>query len=232
MMLNSLILDTETHALNGLPIEIAYVSVQLDMLGLSLDDSNIYDEYFSLDDDTTIQLSSMAIHHILPQDLQGKVNFRQFQLPQQTVYLIGHNIDYDIQAIARCGQDVRHIKAICTLALARDLWPHLDSHSLSTLSYFISEDYAATREQLRNAHNAKTDILLTARLLQKIIEHYQIHDIEQLYQQSQRARRPRFMPFGKYRGTALTELPLDYAQWLLRQNDLDAYLREALEQLF
>ncbi|GAA5007381.1 DUF3820 family protein [Acinetobacter puyangensis] len=232
MSFSSLVLDTETHRLNGNPIEIAYAPIQLDQRGLMVNESLIYDEYFSLDQDTEIQLSSMAIHHILPQDLVGKANFREFRLPQDTIYLIGHNIDYDIQAIARCGQDVRHIKPICTLALARYVWPNLDSHSLSTLSYVISDNLEQTRQQLKNAHNAKTDILLTANLLDKIIQHYQITDIEQLYQQSQQARLPQFMPFGKYKGTPLAQVPIDYVQWLLRQSDIDPYLREALEQCF
>ncbi|MFU8924831.1 putative quorum-sensing-regulated virulence factor [Acinetobacter puyangensis] len=232
MSFSNLILDTETHRLNGLPIEIAYAPIQLDQRGLTVNESLIYDEYFSLDQDTEIQLSSMAIHHILPQDLIGKPNFHEFRLPQDTIYLIGHNIDYDIQAIARCGQDVRHIKPICTLALARYVWPNLDSHSLSTLSYVISDNLEQTRQQLKNAHNAKTDILLTANLLDKIIQHYQITDIEQLYQQSQQARLPQFMPFGKYKGTPLAQVPIDYVQWLLRQSDIDPYLREALEQCF
>ncbi|OUY06010.1 putative quorum-sensing-regulated virulence factor [Acinetobacter populi] len=232
MSFSSLILDTETHRLNGNPIEIAYAPIQLDQRGLTVNESLIYDEYFALDPDTEIQLSSMAIHHILPQDLIGKPNFREFRLPQDTIYLIGHNIDYDIQAIARCGQDVRNIKPICTLALARYVWPNLDSHSLSTLSYVISDNLEQTRQQLKNAHNAKTDILLTANLLDKIIQHYQITDIEQLYQQSQQARLPQFMPFGKYKGTPLTQVPIDYVQWLLRQNDIDPYLRQALEQSF
>lgn len=232
MSFSSLILDTETHRLNGNPIEIAYAPIQLDQRGLTVNESLIYDEYFALDPDTEIQLSSMAIHHILPQDLIGKSNFREFRLPQDTIYLIGHNIDYDIQAIARCGQDVRNIKPICTLALARYVWPNLDSHSLSTLSYVISDNLEQTRQQLKNAHNAKTDILLTANLLDKIIQHYQITDIEQLYQQSQQARLPQFMPFGKYKGTPLTQVPIDYVQWLLRQNDIDPYLRQALEQSF
>ncbi len=232
MTFTSLILDTETHALNGYPIEIAYAPIQLDSTGLKVDTDKIYDEYFSLDQDTHVHISSMAIHHILPQDLEGKPNFRQFRLPQDTIYLIGHNVDYDIQAIARCGQDVSHIKAICTLALARHLWSNLESHSLGALSYFISDDFEQTRQQLRNAHNAKTDIQLTAQLLDKIIQHNQIQSIEQLYDKALQARLPQYMPFGKYKGVALPQVPIDYVQWLLRQNDLDPYLRDALEQFF
>lgn len=230
--MQSLVLDTETHTLNGLPIEVAYVPVQLDGSGVQVFEDQIYDEYFSLDDGTSIHLASMAVHHILPNDLIGKPNYREFRLPEDTIYMIGHNIDYDVSAVARCGQSVKHIKPICTLALARSLWPELESRSLSTLSYFISDDLEETRQQLRNAHNAKTDVLLTAALLKRIVAELKITDMEQLYQQSQIARLPQFMPFGKYKGTALKEVPIDYVQWLLRQQDIDPYLRQALEQIF
>ncbi|KAA8734374.1 3'-5' exonuclease [Acinetobacter qingfengensis] len=228
----SLILDTETHTLNGYPIEIAYLPITLEQQILHTDQTGIFDEYYSLDADTSIHFASMAVHHILPQDLLNKPSFRQFRLPQDCIYLIGHNIDYDIQAIARCGQSIQHIKPICTLALARYLWPQLESHSLSSLSYFISDDFEKTREMLRNAHNAKTDILLTAILLQKIITLLNIDNIGALYQQSQLARLPQFMPFGKYKGYPLTDIPIDYVQWLLRQDNLDPYLKQALEQTF
>ena len=44
--MQSLVLDTETHSLNGLPIEVAYVPVQLDSSGLQVFEDQIYDEYF------------------------------------------------------------------------------------------------------------------------------------------------------------------------------------------
>lgn len=235
----ALILDTETHALHGYPIEIAYLAVAIDKNGVQRqDESEIYDQLFSLDDDMEINLASMAVHHILPDDLINKPNFRKFRLPSETMYLIGHNIDYDIQAISRCQEATQHIKPICTLALARSIWPHLESHALSSLSYFISKDWHHTRQILRNAHQASTDVLLTADLLDAIIVHYREHEnihidsIEQLYNVAKMARLPKFMPFGKYRGTPLKEIPIDYVEWLLGQDSLDPNLREALEFIY
>ena len=62
-----------------------------------------------------------------------------------------------------------------------------------------------------------------------IIHHLNIQSIEQLYLASEEARIPKSITFGKHKGTAIAELPKDYIQWLLRQDDLDAYLRKALE---
>ena len=45
-----------------------------------------------------------------------------FRLPKDLQYLIGHNIDFDWQAV---GQP--DVKRICTLALARKVWPEADA---------------------------------------------------------------------------------------------------------
>lgn len=232
MSLQSLILDTETHALNGFPIEIAYLPCHIDTLGLHTHDAETYDEYFNVDAGVELHYASMAVHHILPEDLAGKASFKEFRLPQETIYLIGHNIDYDVDAIARCGQSIDKIKPICTLALARSIWTNLDSHNLSALSYYLSDDLVATRQLLKNAHNAKIDVLITAQLLNKIVAALAIQSMEALYQASQQARLPQYMPFGKHKGLALVDLPHDYVQWLLRQDSINPYLKQALMAIF
>ena len=232
MSFTSLILDTETHNLNGLPIEIAYVACQIENTTLQLQQDSIYDEYFSLEEGTEIHYASMAVHHIIPEDLANKPLYTSFRLPEETIYLIGHNIDYDIDALARCGQDVTHIKGICTLALARDIWLGLDSYNLSALSYHLSQDLAHTRQMLRSAHNAKTDVLITAELVEHIIKKLHLDSIEALYEASQAARLPKYMPYGKHKGLALAELPADYVRWLLKQDNVNIYLRQALEAIF
>jgi exodeoxyribonuclease X len=37
------------------------------------------------------------------------------------------------------------------------------------------------------------------------------------------------MPFGKHKGLLLADVPGDYRDWLLNQEDIDPYLRKALE---
>ena len=62
-----------------------------------------------------------------------------------------------------------------------------------------------------------------------VIHRLNIQDIEQRYIASEEARIPKSITFGKHKGTAIQDLPTDYIQWLLRQDDLDPYLRKALE---
>ena len=227
--MQAIILDTETHSLNGLPIEIAYAPIQIQAGQLTLDKSQIFDQLYSIGDEK-ISYGAMAVHHILEQDIVDQPHFDTFQLPSETVYIIGHNIDYDIRTIEKCGVDSSKIKAICTLALARRAWPDAEAHNISALIYMISKGSQRARELLKGAHRADADIILTANILMHIMHHLQVQDIEQLYALSEDARIPRSLNFGKHKGTAIEELPKDYVQWLLRQDDLDPYLRKALEK--
>lgn len=228
--MQAIILDTETHTLNGLPIEIAYAPIQIDSGKLTLDKTQIFDQLYQVGE--PISYAAMAVHHILESDLIDQPFYNEFKLPTETTYIIGHNIDYDIAAIARCGVDTTKLKPICTLALARQVWENAEAHNISALIYLISKGSPKARELLKGAHRADADIILTANILMHIMHHLNIQDIEQLYLASEEARIPKTISFGKHKGTAIQDLPIDYIQWLLRQEDLDTYLRKALEAHF
>lgn len=225
--MQAIILDTETHTLNGQPIEIAYAPIQISDHKITLDKSQLFDQLYSVDE--PISFAAMAVHHILESDLENKPHYTTFKLPEDTLYIIGHNIDYDIRALEKCGVDSTRIKAICTLALARLVWPDAEAHNISALIYMISKGSEKAREMIRKAHRADMDIILTANILMHIVHHLKINSIEELYAASEDARIPRSINFGKHRGTAIADLPADYVQWLMRQEDLDPYLRKALE---
>lgn len=225
--MQAIILDTETHTLNGQPIEIAYAPIEIQNGKLSLDKTKVFDQLYTVDE--PISFAAMAVHHILESDLVGMPHYSSFQLPAETTYIIGHNIDYDLRALEKCGVNTSKIKAICTLALARRVWPDAEAHNISALIYMISKGSEKAREMIRKAHRADMDIILTANILMHIVHQLKVNDLESLYALSEDARIPRSLNFGKHRGTAIAELPADYVQWLMRQEDLDPYLRKALE---
>ena len=225
--MTAIILDTETHTLNGLPIEIAYAPIEVQAGKLSLDKSQLFDQLYQVNQ--PISYAAMAVHHILESDLVDQPLYTSFELPADTTYIIGHNVDYDMAAIARCGVETQDIKAICTLALARKVWPQADAHNISALIYLISKGSDKARELLKGAHRADADIILTANILMHIVHHLNIHNIDDLYLASEQARIPTKINFGKHKGSLIQDLPHDYINWLLRQDDLDPYLKKALE---
>ena len=225
--MNALILDTETHDLNGYPIEIAYAPCSFEQGVLVINQGEVFDEYFSCPE--PIALGALATHHILETDIAEKPSYDTFKMPQGVQYLIGHNIDYDIKAIQKCQPDFT-VKGICTLALCRMVWPELP-HTLSAMYYHVMDDLELARKHLRHAHNAKADIYFTGVILKTLVEQLGIKDMNSLYIMSETARIPKYITFGKHKGTAIKDLDSGYVSWLLKQPDLDPYLRKALVTL-
>ncbi|MFW2160806.1 putative quorum-sensing-regulated virulence factor [Acinetobacter beijerinckii] len=223
--MSAIILDTETHDMNGYPIEIAHVPVSFEEGTLFVEKEYAFDEYFSCPE--PISYGAMAVHHILESDIAGKPSYETFRLPEGVEYIIGHNVDYDIQAIKLADKSI-NAKAICTLALSRMVWPD-DAHNLSALIYKLANGSIKARESIRNAHNAKQDVLLTAVLLKQICKVLGVKDLKSLFFFSEQARIPTHLTFGKYKGTAIKDIPADYVVWLLKQDDLDPYLCKALK---
>lgn len=223
--MSALILDTETNSLNGYPIEIAHISCSFEQGVLKIDGNSAFDEYFSCP--APIELGAMAVHHILESDIADKPSYENFRLPENTAYLIGHNIAYDIQAIQLCDRSI-NIKPICTLALARMVFSDLETHTLSALYYHIMEDKEKARTYLRSAHNARWDIYFTGQLLEVIVRKLGVKDMNSLFLMSEQAHPFQKIRFGKHKGTPMKDLPKDYQEWLLNQSELDPSVKKAL----
>ena len=169
-----------------------------------------------------ISLGALATHHIMDEELVNCPASSSFRLPAGTKYIIGHSIDFDWEAIGSPG-----VKRICTLALARSLWPELDSHTQSALLYHFERETA--REQLKNAHSALADVWICSKIAQQIIEKLKPTSLDALWEMSEKARVPTIMPFGKHKGELISALPADYKRWALRLDNITGYLRKALE---
>lgn len=182
-------------------------------------------------------LGALATHHILDVELEGMPSPETFALPEGTKHLVGHNVDYDWRVLGE-----PEIKRICTLAMARWLWPEADSHSLGAMAYHLL-DGATARDMLRGAHSALSDCETTRWLLRYIVSAGRARGAvlatwDDLWAFSEQARIPVFISFGKHKGTRIAELPKDYIDWLLKErrkapeSDQDPYLVRALSQAY
>ncbi len=173
-----------------------------------------------------ITLGALATHHIYDEELAECAPSATFSLPDHTSYLIGHNVDYDWQVAGKPD-----VKRICTLALSRYLLPGLDSYSQSAVLYHTYRTQA--REWLRDAHSALADVHNCLRILDYLLKHTASpapQTWEALWDLSEHARVPLVMPFGKHKGQPIAQVPMDYRNWLLRQDDVNPYLVKALQQ--
>jgi exodeoxyribonuclease X len=174
-----------------------------------------------------IELGALATSHILDEELTDCAPHNTFNLPPDTAYMIGHNVDYDWRVIGEPD-----VKRICTKALSTQLWPQADSHSQSAMIYLHYRSEATGL--LRNAHAALDDVKNCRLLLVKILDTlatnlgHPVNDWDELWQLSEEARIPTIISFGKHKGMAIADLPSDYRSWLLKQTDLDPYVRQAL----
>lgn len=182
-----------------------------------------------------ISLGAMAVHHIIDEDVQTCDEWPgAWPLPEGTEYLIGHNIDFDWQAIGSPP-----VRRICTLALARKLWPTIDSHSLGAMTYYL-KPHAQARELLRSQHSAVTDVgLCHDLLLAELALMPAITSWERVWAASEKARVPTHFTFGKYGpengqpGVAIAEvrrMDPGYIDWCLTKCDQckDEYWQRAL----
>ncbi len=217
-MTKAIIFDTETTGKNEAKmIEAAWI--QLESINPFVTSTSFNQRY---NPGKPIEYGALATHHILDEELINCPSPESFELPEELEYLIGHNVDYDWNII---GQP--KVKRICTLALSRRAWPALDSHTQSALFYFLSRTTA--REVLKNAHSALADVKICAVILESACKALNISTIEDLYTASEAARIPSHMTFGKHKGVPIADIPRDYKTWLLNQDNVDTYLRKALE---
>lgn len=178
-------------------------------------------------------LGSIAVHHILPHELVDCPPSATCKLPPDAEYIIGHNIDFDWEAIGK-----PNVKRIDTDAMARYVYPNLDSYSQSALLYHVLGTVANTRELLKNAHSALQDVENNVRLLDTILRDAPktIATWSELHRYSEECRIPRVMPIGDKQG--LKGMSLDdayrtdpgFVNWCLRQSWIDPYFAKGLEQ--
>lgn len=181
-----------------------------------------------------IRFDAMAVHHILPHELEREPSsaLAKAALPTDMDYMVGHNVDYDWNALG-----MPPCKRICTLAIARRIWPGNDGHGLSAMAYQLSSDLDSTREALRSAHSAGADVELCALILGAMYENPAMAGLdswEALWKFSEDARLPRYWTFGKHKGDPLLRpdgQPGDagYMLWVVRQADMDPYVKRACQ---
>ena len=77
-------------------------------------------------------------------------------------------------------------------------------------------------------HSANADVGIYAVIFKHICQELGVKTVENLYVDSGMAGIPTTMTLGKHFAILLADVPGDYKQWLLTQEDIDSYLRKDL----
>lgn len=225
-----LILDCEVNSMD-LPeaIEVAVLPVEFDGGRLVQADSMAVKRFKPV---RKMDPGALAVHNILPCELEdedssegAKAWVQELAGNYQAEYAVGHNVDFDLQALG-----FEKVKRVCTLGMARELYPAANAYSLTALTYYLFGFTEAVREAVKGAHGAAADVTLTFELAKTMAEAKDINDWESLHFVSESARIPKKMPFGKHKGESINAVPTSYFTWLLKQDNIDPYLEKAVRR--
>lgn len=179
-----------------------------------------------------IPAEATAVHKITDDMVKDALPFsevgKQFAtFCEGDVVLIAHNNDgFDIHFLraefARNQLELPNWKYFDTLKWARRYLKHLPRHSLQ----FLREFYQVAAN---NAHRALDDVLVLYKVFTHMTDDLTIADC---YQLLNAPRAIQHMPFGKYQGKPLKEVPADYVQWMNQNGAFDKQENSELKTAF
>ncbi len=212
------VIDTETCGLQGGIVEIASVDVIDGQIVNPMSDL-VYP-------DRPISPQAAAIHRITPAMVRGKPTIEQaISRYQGSDYYVAHNASFDHRVLPEMAGEW-----ICTLRLARSLWP---GRQYSNQALRESLQLEVTPPAGLHAHRALYDCYVTAALLIRIMSFSGWDAAEMARRQGVTGSTSTF-PFGKYRGQqvdAVAKKNPGYLRWMLKNiPDLSANLHSAIQR--
>lgn len=177
-----------------------------------------------------IPAAASAIHHITDEDVSGKPTFGPLEF-RDFYYVVyaAHNAAFDSQFIPLDRP------IICTMRLAKKLWPTLDGFGNQFLRHQLKLEIPA-EVKAWPMHRALPDAVITAFLLKMELEtlaqvHPELTTVEELVQWLAKPTLLYRCNFGKHGpkdgkpGVLWSEVPRDYLGWMHKNmTDMDADL--------
>lgn len=211
--------DCETTGLSALAgcVEIAMLELSMEMEVLNSWETLI-------NPGVPIEPGAQAIHGIKDADVLGAPTMTEamnyiFPAGKPKVIFIAHNERFDRRFF---GPHLDIVSSVCTLQMARKHMPTAPNHQLGTLRRLLGCPE-------RPAHEAMSDILGVLDVLKALIP-LTGRSFQQLIGVSDKPNMLYVMPFGEHKGKNITDIPLDYRNWLIQQ-DIDSNLKYTLETL-
>lgn len=197
-----------------------------------------------------IKLEAMEVHHITPDLIASKGDFKSTHfyqklhtLNENSNYLIAHNIKFDLSMLEKEGF-VNNMKIIDTLRCAKHFYNDSPYHRLQYLRYSLGlykeEQSEAQKYNITiKAHDAIGDVLVMKLLLSKLVslakEKYpSLNPMEQLVSLSATPVMMKKFVFGKYVGLDIEDVAskdIEYIKWMVKTLELDEDMRFTLENI-
>lgn len=166
-----------------------------------------------IDPECVIPETSIAIHHITQEMVQGKPKINEY-LPQLleligTSILVGHGVKFDMDILAASAAranipcNVQYNRYIDTLRLAR----HYGESPINSLEQ-LRRHFNIEEE---GAHRAMNDVIVNMDVFKFLAKPYKT--VEQIFDILSRPVAMKIVPFGKHKGRLITDVPLQFLQW-------------------
>lgn len=216
-MTTLIILDTETAGLkppasgSGL-VEFAYLIVDPQSLVIQ------YEFVSRINPGCDIDPGAQAVHGISAEDVADAPTLHSRMLPFDDVLAVGHNVAFDLRFLTPTFTQIK--RNICTLTLARRHVKGVLNHKLTTLA-------AHFKLPEQQAHSALGDCYYVLGLLRELTN-ITGKTVLKLEDRSNSAAVFHQMPFGKYKGRPLHQVPTDYLEWFSKQ-DIEGDLKKTIE---
>ncbi|CAO96550.1 exodeoxyribonuclease X [Erwinia tasmaniensis] len=212
------VIDTETCGLQGGIVEVASVDVINGQIANPMSDL--------ISPDRPISRQAMDVHKITEAMVRGKPTIEQaIGRYHGSPYYVAHNASFDRRMLPEMNGEW-----ICTMTLARRLWPGL-KYGNEALRQALRLDVSPPPEL--HAHRALYDCYVTAALLVRIMT-FSGWDAAEMLRRMQVKGSTNSFPFGKYRGQKVDDVAKKdpgYLQWMLKKiPDLKPDLRSAIER--
>lgn len=196
----------------------------IEVAAICFDASQIYESVESLiDPECDIPQTSIDIHHITKDMLHGKPKIQEV-LPNvlhliDNHIIVGHGVWFDMTLLANAAErygipcKILNNRFIDTLRMAR-LYGESPVNSLEQLSKHFNVP-------VEGAHRAMNDVVVNREVFLHLAKRYKT--TEQIFEVLSKPILMSHMPFGKHKGRALKEIPLQYLQWMAK-GDFDGDL--------
>jgi len=167
----------------------------------------------------------MAVHHILPHELEDMDKFaipllvRTMDLttPERPTYLVAHNAEFERLFLVGLDKALGGIPWVCTYKVALVVYPDAPSHGNQALMYWLGLHEHMTEEERHPPHRALPDSVVTAHILSSLLGHMSIDEMVRVTQEP--AALPT-CPIGKARGQKWQDIDAGLLSWFTRQADM------------
>lgn len=191
-------------------------------------------DYQVVDPGIQIPAEAIAVHHITNKEVVGKPALEtvvdRFLGKKQDCF-VAHNAKFDFSFLDTNGTPV-----LCTMRLARKLFPNLTKTTNQFLRYHFDLD--VNTDPYGAPHHALADAVVTAHLLMFLLAKLQERakdtssfDIQKLVEWVDSPMVLNTCRFGsKHYGKKWHEVPKDYLQWMIKNvSDMDVDTRHTVE---